>query len=65
MTYLTENAMELMEQLFELKLQSKNMLIEQIPQNPLHKPMLNSGMIVMMIMDMCNKIIIHHSCNVQ
>ena len=26
MTYLTENAMELMEQLFELKLQSKSML---------------------------------------
>ena len=65
MTYLTENAVELMEQLFELKLQSKSTLNKflKISQNPFHKPMLNSRMIVMTIAGMYNKIIIHHSYN--
>ena len=65
MTYLTENAIELMEQLFELKLQSKRTLNKflKISQNPFHKSMLNSRMIVMTIVGMYNKIIIHHSYN--
>ena len=65
MTYLTENAMELMEQFFEAKLQSKNTLNKflKISQNPFRKPMLNSRMIVMTIMGVYNKIIMHHSYN--
>ena len=60
MTYLTENAMELMEQFFELKLlQSKNTLhkFKKISQNHSAKPMLNSGVIVMKIMRVYNKIV--------
>ena len=65
MTYLTENAMELMEQLFELKLQSKSTLnkFKKISQNPFRTPMLILRMIVMTIVGVYNKIIIHHSCN--
>ena len=56
---------ELMEQLFELKLQSENTLnkFKRMSQNPFQKPMLNSRMIVTMIMGMYNRIIMHDSYN--
>ena len=65
MTYLTENAMELMEELFQAKLRSKNTLNKflKISQNPFRKPMLNLRMIVVTIMGVYNKIILHHSYN--